>query len=353
MTLTGLANAMGVSARTVTRWESDPVSPEPETIERLAAVLDFPVAFLTADDLEELPLEAVSFRALTKTGAGLRHSALAAGCIAADLSRWVGERFRLPAPDVPTLPGYEPETAAQAVRERWGLGTAPIPHLLDLLESRGIRVFSLATDVSEIDAFSFFRRGTPFVLVNTGKTGERQRFDAAHELGHLVMHCEDEAPSGREAELQAQRFAAAFLMPREDVMGRPLWNVDARTIIRAKARWRVAAMALTHRLRELEMLTEWGYRDACVQLSQAGYRRGEPFAPIVPETSQILRKVFSSLRDQGVTAHQVAKDLHLTEAELNRHIFGLVPVALDGDGQGGGSKSNLRLVPTPQDVPNY
>ena len=34
-------------------------------------------------------------------------------------------------------------------------------------------------------------------------------------------------------------------------------------------------MALTHWLNELDLLAEWGYRDACVRLSQLGYRKRE------------------------------------------------------------------------------
>jgi len=133
-------------------------------------------------------------------------------------------------------------------------------------------------------------------------------------------------------------------MPRSDVIAHPLWYADIEQILQAKGRWRVAAMALTHRLKELGMLTEWGYRDACVLLSQAGYRRGEPRTPIVPETSQVLGKVFQSLRERGMAAHQVAADLSLTSEELGCYLFGLVPTAIIGEGLGGGVRGALRLV---------
>ncbi|WP_262982846.1 ImmA/IrrE family metallo-endopeptidase [Arthrobacter globiformis] len=302
------------------------------------------MAFFTGPDVEEIPTAAVSFRAMSKTSAALRNSAISAGRIAVVMSTWMGERFALPTPELPTLSGYDPETAARVVREKWGLGTAPIPNLLDVLEAHGVRVFSLAMDVVEIDAFSFFRHKTPFILMNTSKSGERQRFDAAHELGHLVLHAEENPPSGREAEAQAHRFAAAFLMPREDVMSLPLWNVGAQTVITAKKRWRVAAMALAHRLRELEMVTEWGYRDLCIQLSRSGYRRGEPQNATVPETSQVLRKILSALRADGISPADVANEVHLEVKELNAHMFGLVPLVVEGEGGGQKSRATLRLV---------
>jgi Zn-dependent peptidase ImmA (M78 family)/DNA-binding XRE family transcriptional regulator len=343
MTLAALAKEIGVTPRTVARWESGEANPLPDSISALANALQFPVSFFYAPDVEELTEDSVSFRALSKTTAGRRKSAIAAGRLAILLADWMERRFRLPQPDIPTLPGYTPETAAQVVRERWGLGSKSITNVVHLLEAHGIRVFSLAADISTVDAFSFYsERGTPFAVVNTARSGERQRFDLAHELGHLVLHCEDIVPQGRETESQAQRFAAAFLMPREDVMAQPLWNADVQRILRAKRRWRVAAMALTHRLRELDMLTEWGYRDACVYLSQAGYRKAEPHG-ITPESSQLLGKVFHALREQKASA-AFAQDVGLVDDELNDHVFGLVPFAVSGEGRGGGVRPDLYLV---------
>lgn len=344
MTIAALARKLNVTSRTVTRWESCESQPSEQVLADLSTELAFPRSFFAAPDVEDLPVGAVSFRALSKTTAGMRHSAVSVGRLAVNVASWIDGNFRLPSPNIPSLTGYEPELAAAAVRERWGLGTEPIGNLVHLLEANGVRVFSLAPDLSSVDAFSFYSQGRPFALVNTTKTGERQRFDLAHELGHLVMHGEHQVTSSREAEQQAQKFSGAFLMPREDVMSRPLWHADVEHIVRAKRRWKVAAMALTHRLRELDMLTEWGYRDACVLLSQAGFRKAEPRNPIVPESSQVLGKIFRSLRERGVTGRGMAAELHLTEAELQRHVFGLVPLPLSGEGLGGGVKADLRLV---------
>lgn len=344
LTVAALARSMGVTPRTITRWESGDSQPSDDAVAELSHHLTFPTSFFTAPDVVDLPLASVSFRALSKTSAGMRNSAVSAGRIAVLISDWIDRHFRLPGPNVPTLSGYEPELAAAALRERWGLGARPIGNMVHLLEANGVRVFSLSTELAAVDAFSFHSKGRPFALVNTLKTGERQRFDLAHELGHLVMHGEHHRTAGREAEFQAQRFAGALLMPRDDVMAQPLWNANTERILATKARWRVAAMALTHRLRELEMLTEWGYRDACVLLSQAGYRRSEPRDPIVPETSQVLGKVFRSLRESGISGRGVAAELDLTEDELQSYVFGLVPISLDGSGISSPSRADLRLI---------
>jgi Zn-dependent peptidase ImmA (M78 family) len=301
-----------------------------------------PVEFLTAGDIDEIPVDAISFRALSKLTAGQREMARAAGRIALLLAEWVDTRFHLPAQDVPSLPKLDPETAAEVVRARWGLGTTPAGSMVRLLEAHGVRVFSLAADCAAVDAFSFTWQQTPYVLLNTSKSGERGRFDAAHELGHLVLHSEHRIPHGPDAEQEANRFAAAFLMPRASVLAHNLANATADRILTAKHTWRVAAMALTYRLHELGLLSDWGYRTACVDLSRRGYRTGEP-GGIPRETSQLLSKVFRNLRAEGTGPAHVARDLNITTDELNRHVFGLIPTALDG---GATTTTNPRRRPS-------
>jgi Zn-dependent peptidase ImmA (M78 family)/transcriptional regulator with XRE-family HTH domain len=329
LTLVHLAARAGVSVRSLSAYENGRQEPSPVTLRRLAAELDLPVEFLGAEDVDEIPIDAISFRAPSKITAGQRDAARAAGRIALTLAEWIEHRFHLPPPRVPSLPTLDPETAAEVVRARWGLGAAPLGSLIRLLEAHGVRVFSLATDCAAVDAFSFVWHGAPYALLNTAKTGERGRFDAAHELGHLVLHSEHRLPHGPEAEQEANRFAAAFLMPRASVLARGLANAGIDRILAAKSTWRVSAMALTHRLHELDLLSEWGYRTACVDLSRRGYRTGEP-GGIPRETSPLLDTVFHALRREGTTPAAIARELHLTVEELNRHVFGLIPTAITG-----------------------
>ncbi|HZO66211.1 MAG TPA: XRE family transcriptional regulator [Kribbellaceae bacterium] len=329
LTLVQLAAMVGLSVRSLSGYENGRQAPGPNALQRLAETLDVPVGFLTAGDLDEIPVDAISFRALSKLTAGQRDTARGAARIALLLAEWIERRFHLPDPDVPSLPMLDPETAAEVVRARWGLGVAPAGNLVRLLEAHGIRVVSLAADCAAVDAFSFVWQQTPYVLLNTTKSGERGRFDAAHELGHLVLHSEHRLPQGPDAEQDANRFAAAFLMPRASVLAHSLVSATNDRILATKHIWGVSAMALTHRLHELGLLTDWGYRTACVDLARRGYRTGEP-GGIPRETSPLLEAVFRTLRAEGTSPVHIARDLHITTAELNRHVFGLVPTAVNG-----------------------
>jgi Zn-dependent peptidase ImmA (M78 family)/DNA-binding XRE family transcriptional regulator len=355
LTLAELGRMTDLSPQTINRWENDHQEPTPECLERLAEALQLPVEFFLQPELEPIPVEAVSFRAMTKTPAYRREAVLAAGGIAREIATWISARYRLPAPDVPSLnlppeaSLHDIETIALRVRSMWDLDQRPIPNMVHLLEARGVRVFSLVQEVRDVDAFSLYIENGPFIFIDTGKTAERQRFDAAHELGHLVMHQGRERVQSREAERQADRFAAAFLMPRADVLAHNLRNASPDQLIQASRRWRVSAMALAHRLSELGLLTEWGYRTACVELAKRGYRRSEPGSQLVPESSQVLEKVFAHLRANGSGVKAIIDSTKLTYDEFNRHVFGLARTVSRGGATGTAitvqpSREHLRVV---------
>ena len=95
---------------------------------------------------------------------------------------------------------------------------------------------------------------------NTTKSAERQRFDAAHELAHLVLHDERDmvTADSKQREAEANAFAAAFLMPASGLYGQSMNSASLDRIFAAKKFWKVSAMALTHRLRELSSCSTSG-----------------------------------------------------------------------------------------------
>ena len=349
LTLTGLAGMSGVPVHRLSSYENARAVPDGDALRALATALDFPVPFLTGDEVEEIPAEAVAFRALSSTSLRKQRAVRSQAALAVELNSWLVERLALPDPDVPTHGYPEPETAAEMVRGRWGLGQAPAPNTVHLLESRGVRVFSLDSEHREVDAFSLWRDGVPYVFLNTAKSGERGRFDAAHELGHLVMHGRDRALNTPEAEREANRFASALLMPRADVLARMPSGAHIDQILSARPIWRVSAMALAHRLHDLGLFTDDQYRSACRRLAELGYRSAEP-GGIPRETSQVLPKVLSALRARGLPPARVAAALHIPLTELNTLVFGLALTPRPGGGRShAAGRPVLRVLPSPAD----
>lgn len=333
MTLAALSRESGFSAQSITAFENARKSPSEETLSSLATALHFPLSFFHAPPAPDMIPGAVSFRAPSKMSAAERDSALSCGSIAATLNRWLEDHFTLPEPDVPSHGELSPENAAEQVRVDWGLGEAPAPNMVHLLEAHGVRVFSLAPDCLDADAFSTTRHGTPYILLNTRKTGERGRFDAAHELGHLVLHSGYQTPRGPAAEAAADAFASAFLMPKSGILAQQVNNASVERILSAKRRWGVSAMAFSYRLRNLRLLSEWRFQQTAKQLAQLGYRKGEPGSSVIRENSKLISKVFEALRADRVPVADLAKAVHIYPEELNHYVFGLAPIGFRGGEQ--------------------
>lgn len=194
--------------------------------------------------------------------------------------------------------------------------------MIKLLEAKGVRVFSLAENTKNVDAFSRWRNGIPYVFLNTVKSTERSRLDAAHELAHLVLHKHGGPQQGREAEVEANTFASSFLMPEADVRARiPIAN-RLDDIIAAKTRWGVSAAALAYRLHKLQILSDWQYRTFCIQMNDRGYRSGEPNG-LAREESVVWKKVFTALWIEKVSKGKLAEILSIPPNELENLVFGL------------------------------
>ncbi|MYA61719.1 MAG: ImmA/IrrE family metallo-endopeptidase [Dehalococcoidia bacterium] len=330
MTKRALAGAAGISIRSLAGYFRDEREPEQATAVRFAEILRFPVGFFYGPTLDEVSQEGPSFRALSKMTARQRDQATAGGTLGVYLCDWIERRFRLPEPDIPQYEYADPEIASMELRARWGLGARPIRQVVPLLELHGVRVFSLAEDTLSVDAYSVWREETPYIFLNTQKSAERSRMDAAHELGHLVLHSRGGIQRNRQAEREAQQFGASFLMPRASVGSTVRRGMSLEEIVRAKHHWTVSAAGLTYRLHELGLLTRYEYSQRFIEIGRLNYRTEEP-EPAPRERSQVLEKVFGRLKERGVSVSKVADELSIHPDEVGKLLIGLVgfPVALE------------------------
>lgn len=367
--LTGkmLSELVGISEVTISRLTSGESSnPTDDTIHKIADVLGYPVSFFYQEDHECIASETVSFRSMKKMTAKVRDAAISGGELGLMLVAWADKQFNLPTPDLIDLSNEnDPETAAAILRNYWCIGEKPIGNMIGFLESKGIRVLSLTEETEVVDAFSFWKGDQPFIVLNTFKTAEHSRFDAAHELAHLVLHRhgtyypnEEEGGSleslsykkrirdgdappvtmlldehrgkqkskfngERDVEREANRFASAFLMPRSDVLANSSRFTTTASIIQNKKRWKVSAMALAYRLRALGKINDWQYRGLVIELGRLGYRNGEPDG-IERENSIVWQQIFTYLWQSRQTKEHVAHELSIPLDELESLVGGLL-----------------------------
>ncbi|WP_336879629.1 ImmA/IrrE family metallo-endopeptidase [Providencia rettgeri] len=342
-TYVALASATGLSSKSVAEYEkADGLFPPSEqTIRLLAKTLNYPISFLCGNDTEFVDPSTVSFRSLKSMKAADQHAAEAAGSLGVIVNNYFENTFNLPYCNLPDFRGYEPEAAAEALREKWGLGVKSISNMIHLLEANGIRVFSLSENTLDVDAFSFWKNETPYVFLNTRKSAERSRFDAAHELGHLVLHRHG-SPQGKGAEEEADNFASALLMPRRTILAikMPFPTLDG--IISIKTDWRVSAVALTVRMKNVGILTEWQYRTLMVEATKRGLRK-EEINSIPRERSLVIDKLLQVLKSDKIGIRTLAAILSIPVDELSNLLF-KVGVITGGGASSGREQPNLKLV---------
>jgi Zn-dependent peptidase ImmA (M78 family) len=283
---------------------------------------------------------------LSRMPASQRDVARAIGTLCVEMNDWFESMFDLPAPDLPEIDPMvaTPQAAAGMVRAAWGLGESPLPNVLHLLESRGVRVFALVPECRDADAFSFWQE-RPFICVRTDRTAERMNFDLAHELGHLILHRGGAGPVGRDAERQADFFASSFLMPERDVRSAALVNPDLGRLVEAKKRWKVSVAALNFRLHQLGITSDWHYHRLCVQISRLG--RHLEIDPLPREHSQLLTKVLTGLRTDHLNISDIATGVRLNPQDVEALLAGLAVRPVSGSNDGTGDthpRPDLRLV---------
>lgn len=225
-----------------------------------------------------------------------------------------------PHPIAPDSTDWEEiERAASATRSAWGVHpTEPIPHVVRLLERHGIVVVRSYDVAPKVDAFSVpFPDRSLIVLSAEKMKHDRSRFDASHEVGHLVMHRDlpEEARGTKHVESQAHRFAGAFLMPADGIIDElPTSHRDVRSLLDLKAKWGASIGALLRRARDLGRMTADGYVSAMKALSARGWRTDEPSVGLAPEEPLLLRRAIEVANQGGLSIADLAEMASLPEA---------------------------------------
>jgi len=323
LTKADLAEAIGKSAAAVSQFEGagrTACKPDPKTLALIALALKVPVGFFARKYPERvLDVEQCHFRSLRSASQRDRRKLVAFGTICCDMLGVLEEYVDLPPEQVtgisrPVRSEEDIERLAAEVRRAWGLGLGPIENVVRLLERQGILVVRIPAGCREVDAFSTWHEGRPlvFLVMDKGSTS-RARFDAGHELGHLLMHA-DASPGNTELERQANRFSSAFLLPKDSFALEFPRYLDWAHLYELKRRWRTSVQAMLRRGYDLQLLSEASYRRAFMHMSRTGERTRERDEPAA-EVPSLLRKAFDAA-SPDLNIEQLAARLGLASQEL-------------------------------------
>lgn len=218
-------------------------------------------------------------------------------------TKWLGEllsflteKVRLPAVNLPKIDppsdGHysrgEIESLATQTRRHWNLGDGPIANMVALLETNGVIVTRFSLGQESISAFSCRVAGRPFVVLGSDKrSAARSRFDAAHELAHLLLHLDvsqediENKYIRDRIETEANWFAGAFLLPRNSILNE-FYSTRLSHFEGLKSRWRVSMQAIAHRCKELGAVDEEQYVNFRKQMSARKWLTVEPLDDRIP-----------------------------------------------------------------------
>lgn len=202
----------------------------------------------------------------------------------------------------------EVEAVAQGLRQAWGLGFDAIEDLLEVLEQHGVKVGLVDADAS-FDACTFWADdSTPVIAVNRQAPGDRQRFDLARELGHVVL----DPAGGLDPEKAAHRFAAAFLVPEpaaRQELGERRRTLNPYELHLLKHKYGLSMQGWIYRARDLGILSEARCAALFREFGRRGWRRQEPGDGVPSEEPKRLERLVVRALAEGLISPGRADEL--------------------------------------------
>ena len=261
-------------------------------------------------------------------------------------------------PQRPLLPGdvrAQADSDATELRQKLGLGSAPVRDLMTLLElDLGIRVYVRRLESQVSGLFAYDGRIGACMLLNANHPSERRVQSAAHELGHFVstrlvpdVALDSKVENSRE-ERYANAFGRAFLTPARTVMQRfrevtqGATHLTRRHVILLAHTFGVSREAMVKRLEELNLTKhgtwDWFQANGSITNEQArqvlGDLAGTDMALIDakrPTTLRLNLLAAEAWRQGLLSEGQLVHLLHLDRVALREILDGVEVEGIDAD----------------------
>jgi Zn-dependent peptidase ImmA (M78 family)/transcriptional regulator with XRE-family HTH domain len=363
VTQAAAASAIGVARTTIVAIEQGERRVKIDEVQRLAKLFGTSVNALLRREAVHVDL-APRFRKLdgNHDDAADEAAELLASLARAEveLENLMGvQRVRNYPPERPLLKGdvrAQAEHDAAELRQRLGLGNAPIRDIVTLLEMEmGVRVYVRRLDGRISGLFAFDEALGACVLLNANHRRERRAQTAAHETGHFVtarrqaeiLYRNDKSNSREER--YANSFGRALLTPARAVMQK-FEEVTAgsnkasrRHIIVLAHYFGVAREAIVRRLEELSLVRpetwDWFQANGGITDDQARQVLGDLAVPDLQKaeadrpTTLRLNLLAAEAAKRGVLSEgQLARLLRVDRIELRDILTNEELEGSEGDG---------------------
>jgi Zn-dependent peptidase ImmA (M78 family)/DNA-binding XRE family transcriptional regulator len=326
-TLDAFADALGVTKQAVAQYETGIIAPGGDVMSKIIQRTEQPLSFFTSPAARAGDLTTAFWRSLKRMGQHHRRRIVRRLQWASDITALVERFVDLPAVNLPQiefdseLDGEEAiERAAEIARDHWKLGKGPISNLAVTLEENGIVLIRESASCDDMDAVSAWSLGRPFIFLdNDVEGGPRDLFNLAHELGHILLHTGVEIDSSNlnRIERQADRFAGAFLLPR-DTFQNEVFGTSLDHFKTLKKRWGVSIQAMVYRCKNLGRLSENQVSYLFKQINYHRIRKHEPLDDAFPvNRPTMLGTAIKMIVEHGVyTRGQIEDSLCLNMRDV-------------------------------------
>lgn len=303
----------GITKQAINKYEKGKVRPSSEILLQLARALNVPMDYFYRTS--SVVLNDIDFR---------KHSRLSKR----DIDRIKGEccdflerylelesllniqsEFIKPLSNPRISNDTDIERVSREIRTAWGLGMAPIPSVVEMLEEKRVKVFEVDADQS-FSGMSSWVKGIPVVVLNKNAVVQRKRFTALHELAHLLLDLS--SYEDKTQERFCNNFAGAFLVPESSFLewfGEKRTSVTLNELQLIDENFGISVQAIMYRAFVLGIISEPTHRDFSIWLSSSGKRKEEFFVFCGKELPQRFNRLIFKAISEGVISMSKAASL--------------------------------------------
>ncbi|HKZ55105.1 MAG TPA: XRE family transcriptional regulator [Anaerolineales bacterium] len=322
MSMRALAEKAGVSPMAVSKYERGMDVPSSGVLVRLGRATGVRVEYFFRPAAMDVELRA--FRRHSRLG--VKRQAAVTAQVQEWLERYLEAAYMFGEPSGESLPRFPASTfdgielAAEKVRDAWSLGLDPIENLVEVLEDHSVAV-GLVEGSEKFDACTFEADGAVVIAIKRGLPGDRQRFNLAHELGHLILDVRGEMSE----EAAAHRFAGALLVPRRQALaelGESRTTLDVWELLLLKQKYGLSMQGWIHRALDLGVIDQSAAATLFKEFRWKGWHRTEPGEPFpAEEPSRLKLLVARALAEDMISPSRAAELLGGALDEVKRMDF--------------------------------
>ena len=268
LSLRGLADASNgvVSHNAVARYEKGVMLPGSAALSAIAEAVKQPLDYFIRPFHRRLDLRHVRFRRrVSKLGKKAKETLKDRStdfferyC---EIEEILGVQHKFTNPLKQTLVTNSDQVVvlAQDLRDKWNLGSDPLPNVHELMELKGIKVHELKTQEKAFDGFSAETDSGPVVVIADWLNEDipRKRMTEVHELAHVLLKIPKDMEERDEEEI-VWAFAGELLMPEKEFADKfgNRTRITLSELIALKSHFGVSIMALVNRAGKLGLIKE-------------------------------------------------------------------------------------------------